>query len=917
MEQRELRQIFTIALAAMLAIFNGYAQQPPTAYLFKTLVSTGTNIGGHTFTPNTTVDGIALSDAGEAALVAHRSESGRERTAVFTPKRLVAIDGQTIDGRLVTHINATCLAINSVGHVGFEATYGDASQIGIFVEKKFELALSVSGSPNDFVLTDAGKVVLNAATAPPVTPTAGPGAHTGTTAPNNELQRALGLKVPGALAGILFSKNSPIRAANPDVLLQPKPQTPQRPQPTPQQAQAKSALTPPAHACAVPEFPYPAEWVVGAEMNGPIAAHIFDAPARAKVYESRFFGPMGAPFRVIKFSSDCKPLLIVIGDNFLKGRYEIWTPNGLFSRTLADGFLDLKRFAGKALPDQLIRADTPLRINRHGQVPCPSASSPTGMPSCWGLPPADCTRTQGRARVLSLRPARPEAIIMRKGNLLDKRILGLSDKDWLTLRDLVEGGVLITGRLGSGKSSTSGRALAYGLLRAGLGGLVLTVKSDETQRFIDYAKACGREADVIVFGAEGSLTFDPLAYSWNQPGRGAGRIETIIELFTTLLTIGRPQVSTSSESRYFELAVEELVRATLVMFSLGGERISISSIHKIITSIPTRPGQADEPEWQQSSECAKLVAKIRKRQQTFTESQWEDLDNAMQFALELWPDEDPRTRSNILSTWTGMGSKFAYDPLRRLFCSGEYSFTPEQTTHERKIIIIDIPILEFGRATSRICQILVKVIFQRAWLRHQYQDGCCNGAFLFQDEFSMLMHRHELHFHTVCRSSAIAAICLTPNINNIAAEEFGEGRPGSRTLGFLGALSVKIFHSQTDIETSRYAADLIGQDYRYLSSFSAGAGNHPHTGFGGTEHLAHLLEPIELSRLLTPDGENPYAEAVVYVGGKIFNATKTARNPEGRNYLRVLFRANRSKYATAPRNECNSAVGKHRDGSGR
>src|SRR5450755_1672006 len=107
-------------------------------------------------------------------------------------------------------------------------------------------------------------------------------------------------------------------------------------------------------------------------------------------------------------------------------------------------------------------------------------------------------------------------------DILDIPILSLSEKDQLTLRALVEGGTLITGRLGSGKSSTSGKALAYGFLRAGLGGLILTVKSDETAHWIEYAKACGREKDLVIFNAESALTFDPLAYSWAQPGRGAG-----------------------------------------------------------------------------------------------------------------------------------------------------------------------------------------------------------------------------------------------------------------------------------------------------------------------------------------------------------------------------------------------------------
>jgi hypothetical protein len=474
-------------------------------------------------------------------------------------------------------------------------------------------------------------------------------------------------------------------------------------------------------------------------------------------------------------------------------------------------------------------------------------------------------------------------------DILDIIIIWLSGVDFLTLRDLIEGGTLITGGLGSGKSSTSARALALGFLRAGLGALILTVKSNETQQWLEYAKICGREKDVIVFNPESNLSFDPLAYSWNQPGRGAAYIETIIELFTTLISVGKQHTGASGE-RYFEQAVEELMRAVLVMLSLAGEAISITSIDNVIASLPSEPAQIEDADWQKTSFCGKLIWELRDRKDTFTPSQWDDLDKAINFALVKWPRLDNRTSSNIESTWSGMASKFGFDPFRRMFSSGKYSFTPEQVTHEHKIIILDMPVLEMGREASRLCQILVKIVFQRAWLRHQYKPGCCNGAVLFQDEFAFLMHKHENHFHMVCRGSAIAPVCITTNILGIAAEEFGEGTPGSRTLGFLGNLPVKIFHSQTDTQTCQYAADQIGREYRYVSGYNAsGDQRNAHAGVSGSAQLTHIIEPVEFTRLLKPDGSNPYAEAIVYAAGKRFHATKTQSDPQGRNYLRVMF----------------------------
>jgi hypothetical protein len=63
-------------------------------------------------------------------------------------------------------------------------------------------------------------------------------------------------------------------------------------------------------------------------------------------------------------------------------------------------------------------------------------------------------------------------------DILDRIIISLSERrDHLRLRDLCEG-TLITGAPGSGKSTTVGRQIAYGLLKTpGSGGLILTAKA--------------------------------------------------------------------------------------------------------------------------------------------------------------------------------------------------------------------------------------------------------------------------------------------------------------------------------------------------------------------------------------------------------------------------------------------------------
>ncbi len=476
-------------------------------------------------------------------------------------------------------------------------------------------------------------------------------------------------------------------------------------------------------------------------------------------------------------------------------------------------------------------------------------------------------------------------------NILDRPIISLSEHDHLSLRSMVTGGILVLGDPGSGKSSTSSKAIICGLMRAGLGGLLCTVKSEDTENYIAYARECGRERDVIVFSEQSQLCFDPLAYEWTRStGRGAGDVEGIVDYFSTLLSIGKPQ-SGGGDHRFWELAAEQAMRHAIHLIKLAGEPLSIINIHRAIASYPNFLGEHDQDAWQQRSYTASLIHAIRARKDSLSEYEWQDLEVATEFVFERWASLDERPRSSISMTFAGMADKFLFHPMRRIFASGRDDFCPEQTTHEHKLIILDFPVLEYGKEAARLIQTMVKLTFQRAWLRHKYTPGCCHGAFLVQDEFQLLISKFENHFAQTCRSSAIASLSITQNILNLA-EELGETHPGSKTRAFLNNLGLKIIHRSTCPDTCAYFADVIGKEYRYVENFSAASGGEAgqsNTSVGGARQLTHLLEPIEFTRLARPDAQSLLAAAYVYSSGSTFNATKTKRDPEGKNFLKVYF----------------------------
>ncbi len=85
----------------------------------------------------------------------------------------------------------------------------------------------------------------------------------------------------------------------------------------------------------------------------------------------------------------------------------------------------------------------------------------------------------GRARTFARPLFKPMA---PNNNLLDQPLLALSESDYADWKTVFEG-TFIAGSPGAGKSTTSGRNLAYALMRRrDSGGLVLVAKGEETQK---------------------------------------------------------------------------------------------------------------------------------------------------------------------------------------------------------------------------------------------------------------------------------------------------------------------------------------------------------------------------------------------------------------------------------------------------
>ena len=468
-------------------------------------------------------------------------------------------------------------------------------------------------------------------------------------------------------------------------------------------------------------------------------------------------------------------------------------------------------------------------------------------------------------------------------------------ENYWCLKDAFEG-VQILGGTGSGKSSGSGQALARSFLESNLGGLVLTAKTDEVLSWQRYARAAGRETDLLIVGQGSPHKFNFLRYELKRPGTGAGHTENLVNLFCSVLEAAeRKQGQGGGNDAYWQRTLKQLLRNAIDLAVLSLEDVDLPSLYRIITSAPRSAAEAADPDWQQSSACFVLLGLAEDK--AVEKGRKFDFDLTKDFWLRECPSLAPETRSIIVSTFTSMADCFLRGLLRDLFCS-DLNFTPEDT-FKGKIIILNLPVKEFNEL-GQFAQVLFKFIWQRAVERRipmgidrRQAQNAIRPVFLWADESQFFVNSYDALFQSTARSSRACTVYLTQNLPSYFSA-FGGHNARSDAESFLGNLQTKIFHANGDPSTNNWAADSIGktrqaQFYGGMSEAIARTGGGLNQSAGGSMVVEYVVQPQEFTMLRTGGPESDFTvDSVIFQGGRRWLATKKDK-PVAQNYIRHSF----------------------------
>jgi type IV secretory pathway TraG/TraD family ATPase VirD4 len=465
------------------------------------------------------------------------------------------------------------------------------------------------------------------------------------------------------------------------------------------------------------------------------------------------------------------------------------------------------------------------------------------------------------------------------------------------LKDAFEG-VQIFGGTGSGKSSGSGQAIARAFLEANLGGLVLTAKTDEVLTWQGYAKAAGRESDLLIFGEDAPYSFNFLRYELQRPGAGAGHTENLVNLFCTVLeTAERSKGSSGAGEAFWQRTLKQLLRSAIDLAVMAADDVDLPSLYRIISTAPQSHLEAADENWQKESACYTLLEFAKERaKERGRESDWE---LTRDYFLSTFPGLAVETRSVIVSTFTSMADCFLRGLLRKLFCA-ELNFGPEDC-FAGKIIIINLTVKEYNDL-GQMAQVLFKYVWQRAVERRippgiarEDAEQRIRPVFLWADESQFFANSYDALFQSTARSSRACTVYLTQSVPSYRAA-FGGPNANSEVDAFLGNLQTKIFHANGEPNTNNWASESIGRarQVQVSGGLSEGAGpngqaSRMNQSAGGNLVFEYLVQPQQFTTLKTGGHEcGLEVEAIIFQGGRRWLGDHKGKQVT-QNYIRHSF----------------------------
>ena len=304
--------------------------------------------------------------------------------------------------------------------------------------------------------------------------------------------------------------------------------------------------------------------------------------------------------------------------------------------------------------------------------------------------------------------------------------------------------ILITGTIGTGKTSSAMYPFLYQLLNRNIGMLILDVKGNFHKKVLELNKAFNRK--VIVIELNGKYKYNPLDKPNIKPSVLANRLKTILTLFSN---------QNNSDSYWLDKVESYLTECIKLCRLYNDNYVTFIELHKLINN---------QSYLQEKITFIKSLFLSNK----LTENQMFDFKTCLDFFQTEYLNLDSKVLSIIQSEVTRITQIFVSDKdISNTFCpeKNEPKFRGFSLNND-EIIVLNMNVAEY-RNLSKVIATYLKLDFQSEVLMRLSKSSNFSPLAFICDEYHEYATENDADFYAQSREAKCINIVSTQSYTSL------------------------------------------------------------------------------------------------------------------------------------------------------
>lgn len=358
--------------------------------------------------------------------------------------------------------------------------------------------------------------------------------------------------------------------------------------------------------------------------------------------------------------------------------------------------------------------------------------------------------------------------------------------------------ILITGTIGTGKTSSAMYPFVNQLLKKNLGMLILDVKGNFHNKVKEFAKLYNRK--VIVIELNGNETYNPLDKPNLKPSVLANRLRTILTLFSNQNT---------TDTYWLDKVESFLTEAIKLCRIYNNGYVTFVELHKLIY---------DKNYLNQKIDLTRkmFLSNALSKEQVY------ELSTCLDFFFSEFKNLDSRVLSIVQSEISRITQIFVNDlDVKNTFCPPKEKITFKGFQNlDDSIVVLNMNIAEY-RNLSKILATYLKLDFQSEVLMRLANSSNINPVAFICDEYQEYVTANDADFFSESREAKCINIISTQSYTSI----LNAVKDQSAAKVIIQSLVNKIWFRTDDIFTIEEAQKQLGKEdkIKYSRSISENA----------------------------------------------------------------------------------------------